>query len=89
MAPELRTEKLRHAVDRHIVSVTSPDGQSRITNEAIYREFRDYFVKLFTRKPELSSTQLDTYLADSLRFTATEAAGCKRRITEEEVWQAL
>ena len=32
MAQELRAEDLRHAAHRHIASVTSPDGQRRITN---------------------------------------------------------
>ena len=36
MAQELRAEELRHAADRHITSVTSPDGQRRTTNEAIF-----------------------------------------------------
>ena len=39
MSPELRAEELRHAADRHIASVTSPDRQRRTTNEAICKEF--------------------------------------------------
>ena len=84
MAQELQTEELRHAADRQIASVTSPDGQRRTTNEAICREFRQYFLKLFTREPGLSSAQFDTYLADFPRLSATEAAGCEGRIKEEE-----
>ena len=70
-------------------SVTSPDGQRRTTNEAICGEFRQYFLKLFTREPGLSSTQFDTYLADFPRLSATEAAGCEGRIKEEEIRDAL
>ena len=51
MAQELQAKELRHAADRHIASVTSPDGQRRTTNEAICKEFRQYFLKLFTREP--------------------------------------
>ena len=57
MAQELRAEELRHAADRHIASVTSPDGQRRTTNEVICKEFRQYFLKLFTREPGLSSVR--------------------------------
>ena len=57
MAQELRAEELRHATDRHIASVTSPEGQRRTTNEAICGEFRQYFLKLFTREPGRSSAQ--------------------------------
>ena len=86
MAQELRAEELRHAADRHIASVTSPDGQRRTTN---CKEFRQYFLKLFTREPGLSSAQFDTYLADFPRLSATEAAGCEGRIKEEEIREAL
>ena len=55
IAPKLRAEELRHAADRHIPSVTLPDGQRRITNEAICKEFRQYFLKLFTRELGLPS----------------------------------
>ena len=79
MAQELRAEELRHATDR----------QRRTTNEAICREFRQYFLKLFTREPGLSSAQFDTYLADFPRLSATEAAGCEGRIKEEEIREAL
>ena len=41
MVQESRLVELRHAVDRHIVSVKPLDGQCRTTNEPIYREFRD------------------------------------------------
>ena len=64
MAQELRAEVLRNTADRHIASATSQDGQCRTTNEAICREFRDYFKKLFTRESRLSSVQFDTYIAD-------------------------
>ena len=57
MAQELRVEELRHTTQRHIASVTSADGQRLSTNEGICREFRDYFEKLFTGEPGLSSTQ--------------------------------
>ena len=81
LAQELRAEELRHATDRHIASVTSPDGQRRTTNEAICGEFRQYFLKLFTREPGLSSAQFDTYLTDEARgLSATEAAGCEGRL---------
>ena len=89
MAQELRAEELRHATDRHIASVTSPEGHRRTTNEAICGEFRQYFLKLFTRDPGLSSAQFDTYLADFPRLSATEAAGCEGRIKEEEIRDAL
>ena len=89
MAQELRTEQLRHAADRHIANVTSTDGQRRTTNEAICKEVRQYFLKLFTREPGLSSAQFDTYLPDFPRLSATEAAGCERRITEDEAREAL
>ena len=89
MAQELRAEELRHATDRHIAIVTSPDGQRRTTNEAICGEFRQYFLKLFTGEPGLSSAQFDTYLADFPRLSVTEAAGCERRIKEEEIRDAL
>ena len=89
MGQELRAEELRHAADRHITRVTSPDGQRRTTNEAICREFRQYFLQLFTREPGLSSAQFDTYLADCPRLSATEAARCEGRIKEEEIWEAL
>ena len=87
MAQELRAEELRHATDRHIASITSPDEQRRTTNEC--REFRQYFLKFFTREPGQNSAQFDTYLAVFPRFTASEAAGCEGRITEDEVRQAL
>ena len=48
MAHELLAEELGHVADRHIASVTSPDGQRRTTNEAICKEFQLYFLKLFT-----------------------------------------
>ena len=89
MDQELRAEELRHATDRHIASVTSPDGQRRTTNEAICGEFRQYFLKLFTREPGLSSAQFDSYLADFPRLSAIEAAGCEGRIKEEEIRDAL
>ena len=89
MAEELRAKELRHATDRHITSVTSPEGQRRTTNEAICREFRQYFLKLFTRESGLSSAQFDTYLADFPCLSATEAAGCEGRIKEEEIREAL
>ena len=89
MAQELRAEELRHATDRHIASVTSPEGLRRTTNEAICGEFRQYFLKLFTREPGLSSAQFDAYLADFPRLSATEAAGCEGRIKEEEIRDAL
>ena len=89
MAQELRAEELRHATDRHIACVTLPEGQHRTTNEAICGEFRQYFLKLFTREPGLSSAQFDAYLADFPRLSATEAAGCERRIKEEEIRDAL
>ena len=74
MAQELRAEELRHAADRHIASVILPDGQRRTTNEAICKEFRQYFQKLFTRE-----AQFDTYIA----------AGCEGCITDDEVQKAL
>ena len=89
MAQELRAEELRHATDRHIASVTSPEGFRRTTNEAICGEFRQYFLKLFTREPGLSSAQFDAYLADFPRLSATEAAGCEGLIKEEEIRAAL
>ena len=89
MAQELQAEELRHAADRHIASVTLPDGQRRTTDEAICKEFRQYFLKRFTREPGLSSAQFDTYLADFLRLSTTEAAGCEGRIKEEEIREAL
>ena len=90
MNQELRAEELGHATDRHIASVTSPDGQRRTTNEAICREFRQYFLKLFTREPGLSSAQFDTYLANFSRLSVTEAAGCEgRKKEEEEIREAL
>jgi len=89
MARELRAEELRAANHRQIASVTSPDGHRRITNKDICKEFCDYYQKLFTREPGLSSAQFDTYLADFPRLEDTEAAGCEGRITEEEIWQAL
>ena len=89
MAQELRAEELRHAADRHIASVTSPDGQRRTTNEAICKEFRQYFLKLFTREPGLSSSQFDTYLADFPHLSAMEAARCGGCITEDEVRKAI
>ena len=52
MAQELRAEELRHAADRHIACVTSPDGQRRITNEAICKEFRQYFLKHLPGSPD-------------------------------------
>ena len=48
-------------------------------------EFRQYFLKLFTREPGLSSAQFDAYLADFPRLSATEAAGCEGLIKEEEI----
>ena len=89
MAQELRAEELRHATNRHIASVTSPDGQRRTTNKAICREFRQYFLKLFTGEPGLSSAQFDTYLADFPCLSVTEAAGCEGCIKEEEIREAL
>ena len=89
MAQELRAEELRHATDRHIASVKSPEGQRRTTNKAICKEFRQYFLKIFTREPGLSSAQFDTYLADFPRLSATEVAGCEGRIKEEEIREAL
>ena len=84
MAQELRDEELRH-----IASVTSPDGQRQTTNEVICREFRQYFLKLFTMEPGLSSAQFDTYLANFPCLSATEAAGCEGRIKKEEIREAL
>ena len=78
-------QELRHATDWYITSVTSPDGQ-RTTNEAIRGEFRQYFLKLFTREPGLSSAQFDTYLAV---FPHLSATGCEGRIKEEEIRDAL
>ena len=72
---ELRAEDLWHVADRHIASATSLNGQRRTTNKTICRKFRDYFEKLFTRNPGLSSVQFDTYLANFSRLAATEAAG--------------
>ena len=89
MAQELRAEELRHAADRHIASVTSPDEQRRTTNQAICKEFRQYFLKLFTREPGLSSVQFNTYLADYPRLSVTEAAGCEERIKEGEIRETL
>ena len=89
MAQELRAEEIRHAADQHITSVTSLDGQRRTTNEAICKEFRQYFLKLFTREPGPSSAQFDTYLADFPRLSVTEVAGCEGRIKEEEFREAL
>ena len=57
MVHELWAEELRHAADQHIASVTSPDRQHQTTNEAVCKEFRQYFLKLFTRKL-LSSTPI-------------------------------
>ena len=85
MAQKLQFEELGHAADRHIASVTLPDEQCRTTNEAIRKEFCDYFEKLFTRESGLSSTQFDTFLCDFLRLTA----GCEGHISKEEVRQAL
>ena len=78
-----------HAANRHIASVTSPDVQRRTTNEAIYKGVSAVFPKAFTRETGLSSAQFHTYLADFLRLSATEAAGCESRITEDEVREAL
>ena len=89
MAQELQTKEPTYIADRHITSVTSPDGQRRTTNEAICKTFSKYFEKLFTWELGLSSTQFDTYFADSPCLTATEAAGCEGRITEDEVRQTL
>ena len=75
MAQELRAEELRHAADRHITSVTSPNGQRQTTNKAICKEFRQYFLKLFTREPRLSSDQFDTYLTVFPRLLVTAMAG--------------
>ena len=36
---ELPVEELRHAVDRYIAIVTSPDGQCRTTNESFVENF--------------------------------------------------
>ena len=87
-AMNMAQELLRHAADRHIACVTSPDGQRRITNEAICKEFRQYFLKLFTREPGLSSAQFDTYLADFPCLSATKAAGCEGLIKEEALKSA-
>ena len=81
---ELPVEELRHAVDRYIAIVTSPDGQCRTTNEIICWEFRNYFEQLLTREPGLSSAQFDTYLADFPPHTATEAAGCESSIRRKK-----
>ena len=89
MAQELRAEELRAASSRHIASVTSPDGQRRTTNKDIYSVFQDIYQDLFTRELGLSSAQFDAYLADFVRLTETEAAGCEGRITEDEVREAL
>ena len=89
MAQELRAEELRHAADRHIASVTSPDGQRQTTNQAICKEFQQYFQKLFTREPELSRAQSDTYLADFPRLSVTKAAGWEGGIKEDEIREAL
>ena len=52
-------------------------GQHQTTNKNICREFCDYFQKLFTRKPELSSAQFNTCLADFRCFEEMKVAWCK------------
>ena len=89
MAAELRLEELRSASNRHIASVTSPDGRQVTTDKGICEEFRSYFQDLFTREPGLSSAQFDTYLADFPCLEATESAGCEGHITEAEIREAI
>ena len=89
IAQELQAEEFKHAADRHITSVTSPDGQCQTTKEAICKEFRQYFLKLFTREPGWSSAQFYTYLADFPHLSVTEVAGCEGCITEDEVQKAM
>ena len=86
---ELQAEELRHASQKHITSVTSLDGQHWTTKEGIFREFRDYFQKLFIKEPELISAQFYTYLADFPGLEAAEAAECDGCITENEIRQIL
>ena len=89
MAQELRAKELRNAADQHIASVTLPDRQRRATNKAICKEFQQYFLKLFTREPGLSSAQFNTNLTVFPHLSATEAAGCEDCIMEDEVREAL
>ena len=58
------------------MSVTSLDRQ-QTTNEAICREFRQYFEKLFTREPGLNSTQFDTYFGDFSCLMEMEGVGMR------------
>ena len=39
MAQELRAEELIHTIDRHIASVTSPDGQCQTTKKPFVGDF--------------------------------------------------
>ena len=72
MAQELRAEEIRHAADRHIASATSPDWQRRTTNEAISKEFRLYFLKLFAM--EYNSTPISP---TSLAFQLPKRLGVR------------
>ena len=83
MAQELRANELRHAADRHMASVTLPDGQRRTTNESICTIIRQYFENIFTREPGLIC------LAGFPGLKATEAARFEGCITEDEVQQTL
>lgn len=85
MAAELRAEEFLSASDRLIACVTSPDRRKLTMDGSLYGEFRDYFLKLFTREPGQSSAQFDNYLVDFLRLKATEAASCEVCITKEEI----
>ena len=86
MAAALGAEEIPSASSRYIASVTLPDGQQVTTNESISEAFCSYFQDLFTREPDLSSSQFDTHLADFPRF---EVTGCECRITEVKIREAL
>ena len=88
-AQEQRVEVLRHTSQRHIASVTSPDGQRQTTNKGICSELHDFFQKLIIYELGLSSAQSNAYLADFPHLKATEAGGYEGSIMEDKIRQVL
>ena len=86
MAQELQVEELRCAVDIHITSVTSSDGQRRTTNEAICKEFQVSFEKLFTREsglPNFHRLSGQTLRCDATLCVSASKTGCVHKTTRQ------
>ena len=82
-------EEVRRFPDQYIDSVKTPDGRLLRSSREMRDAFRAHFQDRFARCTDLPFREFRSYLADSPRLGAAEAASCDGVVTECKVRDAL